>query len=451
MKNTVDGIVVGMNVAGATISKELASLGLDVLVVERLSQKRIGRKTCGDGLEKHEFKRLGIPIPEGDFVIREITKGELVAPDLKSSITAQAEGRGINRYQFNQHLVSLALKEGVTLLDETVAISPIFDGQGASRKVSGVTARNNQGDIKRINGEIVIDCSGVFARIRNQLPASWWVSEKVDNGDTAVCYRETRKFGFELDGLFVRAYFSKEVAPGAFYWIGCRDLRTVNIGIGILRTPGYPNPKKQFYEKLLPRHPYLKKGKITWKSGGVVPARRPLDCMVANGFLALGDAACQVNPISGGGIGPSMFAGKLGATVIREALESKDTSIVSLWGYNKKYNDRYGFVQAGGQIFREFLSSLSDEDMNKILGVQILSDEDILYALEHGKLDAGFATKLRLARKLLRYPRLLLSLRKMQARMEKARSLYLAYPETPQDFLSWKKKSIVFSWTLVND
>jgi len=444
MNNTADAIVVGMNVAGATISKELASLGLDVLVIERLPQKRIGEKTCGDGLEKHEFKRLGMSLPEGKFIIREITRGELIAPDLKSSITAQAEGRGVNRYQFNQHLVALALKEGVKVLDETVAISPIFDGQRVAKKVSGITVRDNQGNTKRIKGKIVIDCSGVFARIRNQLPSSWWVSEKVDSKDTAVCYRETRKFGFELDELFVRAYFSKEVAPGAFYWIGCQNLRTVNIGIGILRTPGHPNPKRQFYAKLLPRHPYLEKGTITWKSGGVVPARRPLDCMVANGFLTLGDAACQVNPISGGGIGPSMFAGKLAATVINEALENRDTSIESLWRYNKNYNDQYGFVQAGGQIFREFLSSLSDEDMNKILGVQILSEEDILYALEHGKLDAGFVTKIKLARKLIRYPNLLILLRKMQSRMEKARSLYLAYPETPRDFLSWRTKVHTF-------
>jgi len=440
MNKKADAIVVGMNVAGATVSKELASLGLDILVVERLSQNKIGEKTCGDGLEKHEFKRLNLSLPEGDFVIREITKGELVAPDLKSSIAAQAEGRGINRYQFNQHLVKTALNAGVKVLDETIAVSPIFEGHGNSKKVSGVKVRNKEGETKKIDAKMVLDCSGVFAKIKNQLPTSWWVSEKVANKDTAICYRETRVFDSDLDELFVRAYFSKEVAPGAFYWIGCRDLRSVNIGIGILRVPGHPNPHRQFYTKLLPLHPYLKKGKITWKSGGIVPARRPLDCMVADGFIAIGDAACQVNPISGGGIGPSLFAGKIASNIIREAVEKKDTSIESLWDYNVKYNNQYGFIQAGGQVFREYLSSLSDQDMNKILGLKILSDEDILYALEHGKLDAGFITKLKMARKLVKYPKLLFSLRRMQTRMEKARSLYLEYPETPKDFLIWRKK-----------
>jgi geranylgeranyl reductase family protein len=440
VKKKVDVIVVGMNVAGATVSRELASLGIDTLVVERLAQKRIGEKTCGDGLEKHEFKRLNIPLPEGDFVIREITKGELVAPDLKSSIIAQAEGRGINRYQFNQHLVKSALDAGVKVLDETIAVSPILKDHGDSKKVSGIKVRNKKGETKKIESEMVVDCSGVFAKIRNQLPESWWVSEKVANKDTAICYRETRVFDSDLDELYVRAYFSKEIAPGAFYWIGCRDLRSVNIGIGILRVPGYPNPRKQFYSKLIPLHSYLKKGKITWKSGGIVPARRSLDCMVANGFIAIGDAACQVNPISGGGIGPSLFAGKLAANIINKALEKKDTSIKSLWGHNVKYNNQYGHIQAGGQVFREYLSSLSDSDMNKILGVKVLSDEDILYAIEHGKLDAGFATKLKMAKKLVKYPKLLFSLRKMQTRMEKARFLYLEYPETPKDFLIWRKK-----------
>jgi digeranylgeranylglycerophospholipid reductase len=440
MSEKLDAIVIGMNVAGATVSKELASLGLDTLVVERLPQNRIGEKTCGDGLEKHEFKRLNLPIPDGDFVIREITKGELVSPDLKSSIVAQAEGRGINRYQFNQYLVKLAINAGAKVLDEAIALSPILENYGDSKKVSGVKVHSKKGGSKKVEAKLVVDCSGVFAKVRNQLPDSWWVSEKVANEDTAVCYRETRIFGSDLDELFVRAYFSKEVAPGAFYWIGCRDLRSVNIGIGILRVPGYPNPQRQFYSKLLPLHPYLKKGKITWKSGGIVPARRPLACMVANGFIAVGDAACQVNPISGGGIGPSLFAGKLAANIIKESLEKGDTSIESLWGYNVKYNNQYGFIQAGGEVFREFLSSLSDSDMNKILGLRILSDEDILYAIEHGKLDVGFTTKLKMARKLIKYPKLLLSLRRMQTRMENARSLYLEYPETPKDFPIWRKK-----------
>ena len=225
MSGKFDVIVVGMNVAGATISKELALLDLDILVVERLSQNRIGEKTCGDGLEKHEFKRLNLPLPEGDFVIRDITKGELVAPDLKSSIAAQAEGRGINRYQFNQYLVKSALNAGVNVLDETIAVSPMFEDHGDSKRLSGVKVRNKRGETKRIEGKIVLDCSGVFAKIRNQLPTSWWVSEKVANKDIAVCYRETRIFDSDIDELFVRAYFSKEVAPGAFYWIGCRDLR----------------------------------------------------------------------------------------------------------------------------------------------------------------------------------------------------------------------------------
>ncbi|MCK4365768.1 MAG: NAD(P)/FAD-dependent oxidoreductase [Thermoplasmatales archaeon] len=440
MTEKLDAIIVGMNVAGATVSKELASLGVDILVVERLSKDRIGEKTCGDGLEKHEFRRLNLPIPKGDFIIRDITKGELIAPDRKSSIVAQAEGLGINRYHFNQHLVKSAINAGVRIKDDTLALSPLLEGYGDSKRVSGIKIRDKKGEIEKIEAKMVVDCSGLFAKIRNQLPISWWVSEKVSNEDTAVCYRETRVLNYDLDELFVRAYFSEDVAPGAFYWIGCRDLRSLNIGVGVLRVPGYPNPRRQFYTELLPRHPFLKKGKITWKSGGIVPARRPLECMVANGFIAVGDAACQVNPISGGGIGPSLFAGKLAAHIIHKAIEKKNTSIEFLWDYNLKYNHQYGFIQAGGHAMRLGLFSLNDSDINKMLGAKLLSDEEILYAIEHGKLQSGFTSKLKMARKLAKYPKLLLALRKMQIHMEKARSLYLEYPETPKDFLEWRKK-----------
>jgi len=121
MIEKTDVIVIGMNVAGATVSKELSSLGLDTLVVERLSQKKIGEK-----------------------------------PDLKSKIAAQAEGRGINRYKFNQYLVKSALNEGVKLLNETIALSPVFEGHGDSKKVSGVVVSNKKEKTKELEAKIVV-------------------------------------------------------------------------------------------------------------------------------------------------------------------------------------------------------------------------------------------------------------------------------------------------------
>ena len=59
--------------------------------------------------------------------------------------------------------------------------------------------------------------------------------------------------------------------------------------------------------------------------------------MVSNGVMLVGDAASLVNPIHGGGIGPSMLSGYFAGQQIIEALSKGEPTKEALWGYNKKY------------------------------------------------------------------------------------------------------------------
>jgi flavin-dependent dehydrogenase len=119
-------------------------------------------------------------------------------------------------------------------------------------------------------------------------------------------------------------------------------------------TKGFPNPKKQFYQKILQKAIFRDSTLI--KGGSwYVPTRRPLDCMTGNGFVVVGDSACQVNPIHGGGIGPSMMGGSIAGETIVEAIEKDHVSREGLWRYNVEYMKVYGAKQAGLDIFRLFL------------------------------------------------------------------------------------------------
>ncbi len=60
--------------------------------------------------------------------------------------------------------------------------------------------------------------------------------------------------------------------------------------------------------------------------GGIVPTRRPLPSLVANGFLAVGDAAVTVNPVHGGGIGPALLSAELASKAVIDAFERNDVS-----------------------------------------------------------------------------------------------------------------------------
>ena len=86
--------------------------------------------------------------------------------------------------------------------------------------------------------------------------------------------------------------------------------------------------------------------------------------MVGNGVALVGDAASLVNPIHGGGIGPSMLSGYL-----------QDNKSWKRWIKVNRQKKRFGATtrntlkptaknRAALDIFRMFLLSCSDEDLN---------------------------------------------------------------------------------------
>lgn len=442
MKNHYDVIVVGGNVAGASMARNLASKNIDTLIIERLTSEKIGSNTCGDGLDKQEFKRLGLELPEGDFVDGDIHTAMAYAPDKVHTLGASGLLRAVNRYKFCQHLIKTAVDAGAEVSDGTHAVRPIIK----NNYVAGVVVKNMISKNKNIKltSKLLVDASGLNGCIRKKLPEDWWVSEKIDLRDTSVCYKETRIYNKKQKELSVRGYISKNIAPGGFYWLAMRTKTKINVGIGVKRTGDHPNPRRQIYEQVLPQHPELNNTTIKWHGGGMIPRRRPLDCFVGNGFVACGDAAAMVNPMSGGGIGPSMYAGKLGAEIIIGAIERNDVSLESLWSFNYRYNQNYGHVQAANHVLRRHIEDLSDEQINNLFAAELFTEEELIEAIEKGSLSISFTSKLKKFGKLAKHPRLLMALKRLVKDMKMARKIYLEYPEDPTGFLKWRESATDF-------
>jgi flavin-dependent dehydrogenase len=442
MVKSYDIVVVGANVAGTSISYNLVKNDLKVVMMDLLPSEQIGSDSCGDGLDVHEFKRLGLPVPEGEFVYGDVIRGKVIAPDGKSELAAQGKIKAVHRYHFVQHLKNHAVDNGAELIAPARAVVPIIK----NNFVSGIKYRlvNGSNELKTLNCKILVDASGLNSSIRKKLPKDWWISEEINKSDIAVCYKESRYFETPLKNKFIHGYFTSEIAPGGFYWIATRSNQYVNVGLGINYRFMPLSPKKQLYTKILPKHPFLTKSRVIWHGGGLVPRRRPLDCMIGNGVLAAGDAAVMVNPMSGGGIGPSVFAGKIGSKVITDACSLDNFSIETLWRYNYDYQTIYGPIQAGNYILRKTIESLNDKQINALLGAQLFTEEEIIAVIESGKLELGFLNKLKKLGKLAKHPKLLLKLRALYKNMEHARKLYFEFPNNINDFLSWRKRTLAF-------
>jgi len=442
MLEKYDVIVAGAGTAGCMAAKVLASKGFNVCLIDRKDKRSIGDKVCGDAIGKHHFDNLGLPYPSGEEKEGDIEGVKIYSPDRNSIFRIAGYGLTgftINRYLFGQRLLKYAVDAGAVLKDEVHVSAPIIkDGY-----VKGVSAINlKTGEKIKMLSEVTVDASGVSAVLRRNLPSEIGIETEVSQEDKVTCYREIRRLNREVEEPnFCEIYLDLTVAPGGYYWIFPKGNRQVNVGLGVASSPNHPNPKTQLYQYVLNRSLFDSSSMIHG-GGGIVPTRRPLDSFVGNGIVLIGDAGCQVNPVHGGGIGPSMLGGKISGEVIADALESGDQSSKALWPINLRFMESYGAKQAGLDIFRIFLQGLTNEDLNYGMKYQLITEKDLLKASlgDEIHLNIGEATR----RIFIGLGRLgfLKSLYLMAKTLRETREMYKEYPASPDEFPEWKKKIV---------
>jgi geranylgeranyl reductase family protein len=435
-----DVIVVGAGTGGCLAAKTVAEAGLEVCMIDRKNEQDIGDKVCGDAIGKHHFDNLGIAHPSGAELDQKIEGIKVYSPDMETAVNVKGEGiHGylVNRQLFGQRLLKDAKDAGATLIDSTVVTEPVMnDGY-----VVGVLAKDlKTGNKLSFSAKVVVDASGHSAVLRKKLPPELGIETEVKNEDVEVCYREIREVKEPIAELgFCKIYLDLQRVPGGYYWIFPKSSTTVNVGLGVAMTEGFPNPK-DLYNDLILSMPLFKGSRALTGGGGLVPTRRPISPMVGNGVIIIGDAACQVNPIHGGGIGSSMMGGVKAAEFVIKALENGDVSREALWPYTGVFMKLYGAKQAGLDIFRMLLQRLTNKEMNYGMRHHLITDDDLL------KTSMGEDMKLNITEKTSRLFKGLGSLsllKKLNATakiMKEIKALYRNYPSSPEGLQEWEEK-----------
>jgi len=439
-----DVIVVGAGTAGCMTAKTAAKAGLKVCLMDRKRREDIGEKICGDAIGKHHLDKLGLEYPKGEELESRISGVKIYSPDLETVFAIKGESvwRGgfiLNRRLFGQRLLRQAVDAGATLLDATHVIEPIFrDGF-----VVGVLVRNVRTEGRtQLQARVLVDASGYTAVLRSKLPPEMGIEQSIRGEDVEACYREIREIKEPFpDPEFGDIYLDLSITPGGYHWIFPEGESKVNVGLGVAMGSGFPNPKNQLYQRVLTK-PLFKGSRVLTGGAWYDPTRRPLNCMVGNGIVFVGDAACQVNPVHGGGMGPSMMGGKTAAETIVEALEKGDVSRAGLWHYNTRYMKAYGAKQAGIDMFKIFLlQGVSNDDLNYGMKYKIVTEEDIF------RVSVGENLRLNITEKTKRVFRgagrlsLLRRLRDTANLLKEMKSLYMNYPASPDGFNEWKNKT----------
>jgi len=440
-----DVVVAGAGTAGSMTALTAAKASLKVCLLDRKPREQIGEKICGDAVGKHHFDNLGLAYPKGEELGLRIAGVRIYSPDMKTVFEIEEKqlyGFIVNRRMFGQRLVNEATDAGATLLDSTMIIDPTLkDGF-----VTGVTAKDMRTQSRiQLQSKVVVEASGFNSVLRKKLPPQIGIDLHVDNEDVEACHREIRQLKgggeHEVDGGFLELYLDMNVTPGGYTWVFPEGGNKVNVGLGVSMKKGFPNPRTQLYEHVLSK-PRFEGSTILNEGTWYLPTRRPLDCMTGNGVLVVGDAACQVNPVHGGGIGPSMTGGFTAGQVIADSIEKGDVSRAGLWQYNVRYMRSYGAKQAGLDIFRLFLlNHVGNEEINYGMKYKLVTQDDVLQVTQGQDLHLNITEKTRRAFRGFGKLGMLIRLRDAANLLKKMKNLYNNYPESPAGFSEWQRKT----------
>ncbi|MFX1309168.1 MAG: geranylgeranyl reductase family protein [Promethearchaeota archaeon] len=444
IQKSFDVTVVGAGTGGTTAARFAAKKGLNVCLIDRKQKAKIGDKICGDAVGNEIFDILKINHPKNEELSCYIKGAKLYSPNLKKCINLvdpKQAGYVVNRLEFGQRLLNEALDAGVKqFLDQTMVLDLLY----SNGTVKGVQVKLKNGEKADIISKIVIDASGFYSPIRKKVKSSL-IEKTILKEDSILCYREIVRFSPTdqevKDPEHITIILDQEKAPGGYIWYFPKNEASVNIGIGTFMD--YRGKVKDLYRNNV-FNEFIKTSKVDILSsgGGVVPIRRPLWSCADNGIMLVGDSACQVNPLHGGGIDPSMRAGYHAAKSAINAIESNDNSIDQLWEYNYNIMTSFGAEFASLDLLRIVLQSLSNDDLNFGLERDLLSGEEILEISSTGGLNLSLVDMAVKAFKGISRPNLLLDLNYLRIKMKEISKLYKNFPYNLKDFPEWKVKVI---------
>lgn len=176
------------------------------------------------------------------------------------------------------------------------------------------------------------------------------------------------------------------------------------------------------------------------KGAWQVSVRRHNDCLVANGYVIVGDAAWMARPIDAGGIGPSIYASVILGKVVAEAVQANDVSEESLWKYNVEYMHHHGFQMASFEVLRRYLQTLPNEKIS--YGMKhFLSEEDVAQIVnrEHPRFGKLKMLNPIMLSHVMKEPDLAKGLKYTADQSERLIKHNMAYPEKASGFQDWKK------------
>jgi digeranylgeranylglycerophospholipid reductase len=431
--DTADVVVVGAGTAGAVAARRVAASGARVLVVERRRACDVGRKICGNAITGDGVAAIQkrVSPPAGPEIAMRVEAGAMALPDGRTVLDVPGTGVILNRLVFGQRLVRDAVEAGAEFLDGCSCVG------WADRAAGRIRVRLDDDTDAEVTAGIVIDATGYRALLtRGGGPSH---DDAVTRSEVGIGYREIAPVAEPFERPVRAAVaLSPDGASGGYGWIFPMGDRLANVGLGgpLVGTAQTIRSAFAAFKERADGPRFL----APIDAGtGLLPLRPPLASMVGDRFMAVGDAACQTNPLHGGGIAPSIIGGAMAGEVAVRAVGRGAPSTQALWAYNVSFMREIGAVHASHDVLRRFLAALPARDFTFLAAV--LWRAGVAGALAGPTPRIPPSQALRLLVNASARPGLAIAFARAARLMETARRLYEDYPESPDRLDRWRSRA----------
>ncbi|MGM0453001.1 MAG: NAD(P)/FAD-dependent oxidoreductase [Thermodesulfobacteriota bacterium] len=457
-------LIAGAGPAGSLLARQLASAGVSVAVYEiRADEDALGHN-WSDAVEKTALADAGFEIPlmeNGRFKGRLVKTHEtddnlfephgvnplqIWSPDLTCRTRSDVDFQYIttDRKVLGRRLAQQARDAGAKMFYQHRCQGLLGETDGSLEDIAvrGLRVTDmGTGQTGDVSAGIVVDATGYLSALRTGLGKAPAINRAFGQGDLAYACRTVRELDVSrAPGDNLSDHYRYGAYQG-YFWTHRHHEDVIDVGGGVPKEPGRIDPKTVI-EEMIAQRPSITEKELRGGGGTVLVGRSP-GSLAAGGFVAVGDAAGQVIPTTGCGVGGAMNGALMAAETIRAALDRNDFSLEALWGYNRQWFAGRGSHFAALSALKQVLQALSHADITCLMKKDILSGQMLTPSIngifEPPDLAATGRTLLRgLAR-----PDLLMQLNRATGLGKKIFQHYRKYPEKwqPASFYRWSHQA----------
>jgi len=339
-----DVIVIGGGPVGSRTAYMLARQGWRTAVLEKGSEA--GEKLSCTGIVGQECVRI-FDIDDS-VILRRVKGARLFAPSGKMLYIKREEYQAsiLDRAAFDIAMAQRAQNAGAQYLFDSAVHDMRMTREGVE-----VYCRKRSGSLM---ARAVVIASGYGTRLTEVM--------RLGKTDDFVAGAQIEVPAKEADE--VEVYFGQETAPGFFGWLVPTADGKARVGLLARKDPD------EYLKKLLDL--LVSQGRIVPGEGtpsyDAIPLK-PLRRTHGDRVLAVGDAAGQVKPTTGGGIYYGMLCADIAADTLHKALHRDDLSAKNLSPYDREWRRKLGHELMIGYRARKLFERLSDQKIDHLFDV----------------------------------------------------------------------------------